>query len=212
MARLPKGDLFLVWCLTHTDVCLNLPFILSVYLFSLFVCPFPKSKVCGGHFVICLASSYGEDTSRMVLYPIKYLDKRAHIKIRAVVRGPNRTVRIPADDIVAPLRLVEPEPNFALHRWQRARCVSPAVQQGTGPKINLCYLACRTNVLGREPQVILRSQQWIMVSLTSVMDHLQIDYPPFLQSSIGSCTSRTHHGDDVMIVTWMMIVTMMIVT
>ncbi|CAI9259577.1 unnamed protein product [Lactuca saligna] len=90
----------------------------------------PKRKVCGGHYISCLASSYGVDTSGMVLYPIKDIDERALIKIRAVIQGANDLLRIPPNDIVVPLRQVELELDPSLHTQYRARHAPSAAQRG----------------------------------------------------------------------------------
>lgn len=47
--NIPSSDLFYMWCLTQTDIRLNIPFALAFNLSGMDLGTFPSSMICSGH-------------------------------------------------------------------------------------------------------------------------------------------------------------------
>ena len=71
--KVPPCELFYVWCLIQTEVCLYLLFALALHLSSMALGSTPFSRICRGHWVTRLALYYKVDTSGMVHIPIREL-------------------------------------------------------------------------------------------------------------------------------------------
>lgn len=98
-----------MWCLTQTEVRLNLPFVLAHYFSGMDLGTMHSSTIYDGHWVTGLALSYQVDTSGMVLILIRDMGAKDLGKMRVLVQGVDRQWRVPDDDIVEPIRQVESE-------------------------------------------------------------------------------------------------------
>lgn len=108
--KVPSGDLFPMWFLLHTDFHLYILYTIASFLsFSLALGAQPRIKIYGSHFICCLARSNGVDTNGMTRYSLRELDEAALTWLWVVVHEPYRILRIPPDDIVVPIRQVDPE-------------------------------------------------------------------------------------------------------
>lgn len=99
---------FPMWCLLYINVHLHIPYIIASFFSSnLALGTQPWSKICGGHFICCLAWSYEVDTHRMNYYPFRELDRGDLVRLRAVVHGPDWLFRIPLDDVAESIHQVD---------------------------------------------------------------------------------------------------------
>nr|KAJ0207710.1 hypothetical protein LSAT_V11C500244930 [Lactuca sativa] len=69
----------------------------------------PSSRICGGLWVTQLAQSFEVDTSGMVPIPIIYIGTTYLGKMQVLVQGDDQQWRVRNDDIVEPIRQVEPK-------------------------------------------------------------------------------------------------------
>ncbi|CAI9287954.1 unnamed protein product [Lactuca saligna] len=107
--KVPSSDLFYMWCLTQTNVCLYLPFDLALYLSSMALGSTPVSRICRGYWVTRLSLSYDFDTSGIVRMPIREMGATTRGKIWVLVRGVGKQWRILDNDIMEPTQQAEPE-------------------------------------------------------------------------------------------------------
>ncbi|CAI9261742.1 unnamed protein product [Lactuca saligna] len=75
--KVPSVDLSYIWCLTQIEVFLHRPFDVALYLFGVALSSIHLSRICGDHWVTCLALSYEVDTSEMVPIPIRYIASKS---------------------------------------------------------------------------------------------------------------------------------------
>ncbi|CAI9298788.1 unnamed protein product [Lactuca saligna] len=131
-----------------------------------------SSRVCEGHWVTSLALSYGVYTSGMVHISIQELGTITIQKMWVLTIEAGQPQRVSGDDIVEPIRQVEPKvvPGSAFVRHQRPRNAEPDLSE---PNI------------GEVMQGLTDAQQechWMMDSLVMMMQHLGMDHPPFLSA------------------------------
>lgn len=119
--------------------------------------------------------------------------------MHVVKLGVDRILKIPADDIVTPIRQVDPEQEFDYAPTpcrQRVQRAPATAQKDHEPDVDLGYLAQRVDTLSGEQQYLQRDQQelqrdhqWMMGSLSGLLAKQGLDYPPYLRSDDRAGTS-----------------------
>jgi len=178
----PSTDLFYLWTLVTSEVHLNLPFALAMFLARKAGGTRTASPISEGHFVTKLAESYFITTPQILRtlsgYDTRTIGLRELEAQRVLVDGV-----IPPDD---PVHIAQEGAPLPAPERRRRRAAAP--QAGPEPEIDLRYLSQRMDDMQLQMDGIQMHTQWTSMAQHAMMQHFQIPppqlypppvYPPF---------------------------------